>query len=129
MGVHCCCLHINYIVYKDFVRSMHIGSLDPTCAQIFRPVPLTVFEILGFNLKNKNDKKNCRNRPFAISPMLVVQFQPNFRCTYILTSAIMLWCQKWIITESKSQIKILECTGKMGQDLVHPYLQSTDKRY
>ena len=83
MGVHRCCLHVNYIVYKHFVRSLHIGSLDPTCVQYFRPVPLTVFEILGFNLKNKNDnndnKKNWRNRPFAISPMLVVQFQPNFR--------------------------------------------------
>ena len=57
MGVHCCCLHVNYIVYKHFVRSLHIGSLDATCVQNFRPVPLTVFEILGFNLKNKNDKK------------------------------------------------------------------------
>ena len=75
MGVHCCCLHVNYIVYKHFVRSMHIGSSDPTGVQYFRPVSLTVFEILGFKLKNKNDKKkNWRNRPFAISPMLVVQF-------------------------------------------------------
>ena len=97
MGVHCCCLHVNYIFYKQFVE-----SLDPTCVQNFRTVPLMVFEILGFNLKNKNNKKkNWRNRPFAISPMLVVQFQPNFRCTYILTSAIILWCQKWIITESE----------------------------
>ena len=71
MGVHCCCLHVNYIV---FVRSLHIGLSDPTCVQNLRPVPLTVFEILGFNLKNKNDKKNWRNRPFAISPMLMVQF-------------------------------------------------------
>ena len=47
--------------------------------QNFRPVPLTVFEIQGFNLKNENDnkkkkKKNWRNGLFAISPMLVVQF-------------------------------------------------------
>ena len=46
--------------------------------QNFRPVPLTVFEIQGFKLKNKNDKKkkkkNWRNGLFAISPMLVVQF-------------------------------------------------------
>ena len=45
--------------------------------QNFRPVPLTVFEIQGFKLKNKNDnndkKKNWRNGLFAISPMLVVQ--------------------------------------------------------
>ena len=90
------------IVYKHFVRSLHIGSSDPTCVQNFRPVPLMVFEIQGLKLKNKNDKKNWRNTPFAISPMLVVQFQPNFRCTYILTLAIILWCQKWIITESES---------------------------
>ena len=111
MGMHCCCLHVNYIVYKHFDRSLHVGSSDPTCVQNFRPVPLTVFEIQGFKLKNKNDndndkkknkKKNWRNRPFAISPMFAVKFSPNFRCTYILTSAIILQCQKWIITESKS---------------------------
>ena len=64
----------NYIVYKHFDRSLHVGSSDPTCVQNFRPVPLTVFEIQGFKLKNKNDKKNWRNGLFAISPMLVVQF-------------------------------------------------------
>ena len=102
MGVHCCCLHVNYIVYKHFDRSLHVRSSDPTCVQNFRPVPLTVFEIQGFNLKNKNKKKkNWRNRFFAISPMFVVQFSPNVRCTYILISPIILCCQKWIITESK----------------------------
>ena len=75
MGMHCCCLHVNYIVYKPFDRSLHIGSSDPTCVQNFRPVALTVFEILGFKLKNKNDKKkNWRNGLFSISPMLVFQF-------------------------------------------------------
>ena len=74
----CCCLQVNYIVYKHFDRSLHIRSSNPTCVQNFRPVPLTVFEILGFKLKNKNDK-NWRNRLFAISPMFVVQFSPNFR--------------------------------------------------
>ena len=105
MRVHCCCLHVNYIVYRHFVRSLHIWSLDPTCLQNFRLVPNTGFEILGFNLKNKNNKnkKNWRKRPFAISPMLVVQFQPNFRFTYILTSAIILWCQKRIVTENESE--------------------------
>ena len=45
------------------------------------------------SLKNKNDNDNdkkkmiWRNRLFAISPMFVVQFSPNFRCTYILTLA------------------------------------------
>ena len=105
--MHCCCLHVNYIVYKHFDRSLHIGSLDPTGVQNFRTVPLTVFEIQGFKLKNKNDndndnKKNWRNRLFAISPMFVVQFSPKFRCTYILTLATILQCQKWIITESES---------------------------
>ena len=111
MGMHCCCLHVNYIVYKHFDRSLHVGSSNPTCVQNFRPAPLMVFEIQGFKLKNKNDnndkkkknkKKNWRNRLFAISPMFGVQFSPNFRCTCILTSAIILWCQKRIITESKS---------------------------
>ena len=49
----CCCLHI---VYKHFGRSLHIGPLDPTCVQSFRPIPLMVFEILGFKLKNDDDK-------------------------------------------------------------------------
>ena len=66
------------VVYKHFDRSLHVGSSDPTCVQNFRPVSLTVFEIQGFKLKNKNDndkkKKNWRNGLFAISPMLVVQF-------------------------------------------------------
>ena len=62
------------------------------------------FEIQGLKLNNnkKKKQKNWRNRLFAISPMFVVQFSPNFRYTYILTSAIILWCQKWIITESES---------------------------
>ena len=55
MGVHCCCLHVNYIVYKHFDKSLHVGSSDLTCVQNFRPVPLTVFEIQGFKLKKKND--------------------------------------------------------------------------
>ena len=68
MGVHCCCLHINYIVYQHFDRLLHIGSSDPTCVQNFRPVPSTVCEILGFKLKKNNDnvnKKNWKNGPFA----------------------------------------------------------------
>ena len=103
--MHCCFLHINYIVYKHIDRTLHVESLDPTCVQNFRSVPLTVFEIQGFKLKNKNDnndKKNWRNRLFAISPMFEVQFSRNIRCTYILTLAIIWWCQKWIFTESES---------------------------
>ena len=79
MGVHCCCLRVNYIVYKHFDRSLHVESSDTTCVQNFRPVFLTVFEIQGFKLKNNNnDKKNWRNGLFAISPMLMVQFKRNF---------------------------------------------------
>ena len=75
----CCCLHVNYIVYKYFDKSLHIWVLDPTCVQNFRPVPLTVFEIQGLKLnkkkkKKKQKKKNWRNGLFTISPMLVVQF-------------------------------------------------------
>ena len=103
MGVHCC-LHVNYIVYKHFDRSLHVGSSDPTCVQNIRPVPLMVFEIQGFKLKNDNDndnKKNWRNRLFAISPMFVVQFSPNIRCTYILTLAIILQCQSGLSLKVK----------------------------
>ena len=75
MGMHCCCLHVNYIVYKHFDRSLHVGYWSLPVCKKFRPVPLTVFEIQGFNLKNENDKKkNWRNGLFAISSMLVVQF-------------------------------------------------------
>ena len=88
---HCTLGHRTLLVYK--ISDLYI--------------PLTVFEIQGFKLKNKNDnnndkKKNWRNRLFAIYPMFVVQFSPNVRCTYILTLAITLRCQKWIITESES---------------------------
>ena len=76
MGVHCCCLHVSYIVYKHFDRLLHVVSSDPTCVQNFKPVPLMGFETQGFKLKNENDneKKNWRNGLFAVSPMLVVQF-------------------------------------------------------
>ena len=51
-----------------------------TCVQNLTPGALTVFEILGFKLKNKNNNdKNCRNGLFAISPMFVVQLAPNLR--------------------------------------------------
>ena len=74
----CCYLHVNYIVYKHFDRSLHIWVLNPTCVQNFRPVALTVFEIQGLKLnkkkKKQKQKKNWRNGVFAISPMLVVQF-------------------------------------------------------
>ena len=69
-------------------KSLHIRSLDPTCVQIFRHASLSVFEILGFKLKNENDKKkNWRNRLFAIIySTFIVQFLG--RHNYILTLAI-----------------------------------------
>ena len=104
----CCCLQVNYIVFTHFDRSLYIWVSDPTCVQNFRPLPLMVFEIQGLKLnkkkkkKKKEQKKNWRIGLFATSPMLVVQFSPYFRYTYILTLAITLWFQKWIITESES---------------------------
>ena len=77
MGVHRCCLHVNYIVYKHFDKSLHVGSSDPTCVQNFRLVPLMVFEILGFKLKNENDN-NDKKMPFHFSKQLG---------TYVLHSA------------------------------------------
>ena len=68
----CCCLHVNYIVYKHFDRSLHIWVLDPTCVQNFKAVALTLFEIQGLKLNKK--KKNWRNGLFAISFMFVVEF-------------------------------------------------------
>ena len=69
----CCCLHVNYIVYKHCDRSLHIGALDPTCVQNFRPVALKVFEIQGLKLNNNNNnnnkkqnKKNWKSGLFAI---------------------------------------------------------------
>ena len=56
MGLHCCCLHTNYIFYKTIYRLLHVGSSDSIYVHNFRPVPLTIFEILGLKLKNKNDK-------------------------------------------------------------------------
>ena len=52
-----------------FDRLIHTKSSDFTCVQKFRPVPLRVFEILGFKLKkNDNDNiydiKNWRNGLF-----------------------------------------------------------------
>ena len=65
MELQCCFLQVNYIVYKHFERLLHVGSLDPTCVQKFRPVPLTVFEILGFKLK-KNDNRRIGEMDFLL---------------------------------------------------------------
>ena len=104
--------YLSFIMYNGsalllFTRKLHcLQHFDRSLHVDHWTVSLTVFEIQGFKMKNKNDndddKKNWRNRLFAISPMFVVQFSPNISCTYILTLAIILWCQKWIISESES---------------------------
>ena len=43
---------------NHFDRLLHIESSEATCVQNFRLKPLTVFDILGFKLKDKNDNKN-----------------------------------------------------------------------
>ena len=63
------------MVYKHFdspCMSGHRTLLVCKISDLY--IPLTVFEIQGFNLKNENKKKNLRNGLFAISPMLVIQF-------------------------------------------------------
>ena len=80
-------LHVYYIILTlECILILHI-----------------VVVVLVLNNKNDNDndnkkkkkknkkKKNWRNRLFAISPMFVAQFSPNFRCTYILTSSIPIY--------------------------------------
>ena len=64
-----CIMSISVVVFSKAT----IGITSSACRQ-FRPVPLMVFEIRGFKLKNKNDnndkkkkkkkkkKKNWRNR-------------------------------------------------------------------
>ena len=47
MGVHCCFLRINYIVYEQ-----------------------KVFKILGFKLKNKNDDNGKKNGEIDFLPNL-----------------------------------------------------------
>ena len=61
----CCCLQVNYIVYKYFDRSLHIWVLDPTGVQKFRPVPLTIFEIQGLKLSNKKKQKQKKKWIFC----------------------------------------------------------------
>ena len=73
------CIVVVYTYTTYFGRSVLIKSSDPTCVQNFRPASFTVFEILGFKLKNDDDEKKRRNGLFAISPMFVIQFSLNFR--------------------------------------------------
>ena len=41
----CCCMQVNYIVYRHFDRSrLHVGSSDPTFVPNIRPASLTVFD-------------------------------------------------------------------------------------
>ena len=66
-------------------------------------------------MKSENDNKVTRR----IGEMDFLHIShvsgPNFRCTYILTSAIILWCQKWISLKVKVQIGMFKCTGIMAK--------------
>ena len=53
MGVHCCYLHVNYIVYKVLDRLLHVGSLDPIYEQNFRPVLLRFLRYWDSNLRTR----------------------------------------------------------------------------
>ena len=59
-------MHYGNAFYKHFEKSLHVRSSNPTYVQNFRPVPLTVFEILA--KKNDNKKRNGHishvNSPF-----------------------------------------------------------------
>ena len=56
------CLKINYIVYTHFDKAVHIGSSDRMylCAKC-QTCTFTVFEILGFKLKSKNNNNKKEN--------------------------------------------------------------------
>ena len=68
--------------------------------QSFRFVLFTGFELQGSKLnkkkkkkKKKKKQKNWENELFVISPLLVMQFLPYFRCTCMLPIATILWQQ------------------------------------
>ena len=65
MGVHCCFLHINYIVYEQ-----------------------TVFEILGFKLKNKNDDNGKKNEEIDFLPYLPCKWSNSHQIIHIDLSYI-----------------------------------------
>ena len=50
------CLRYQDKHVKDVWQVAAHWVIDPTQVQNFRPASLTVFEILGFKLKNENDK-------------------------------------------------------------------------
>ena len=88
MGMHCCCLHVNYIVYKTFHKSLHVGSSDPTSVQNFRLVALTVFKIQGFNVTEEQERQQELEKWTFCH--ISHASGPKFRYTYILTLAIIL---------------------------------------
>ena len=44
----------------DVLLSM-AASHFPTCVEALKSIPVTIFEIQGFQLKNKNNKDNKKN--------------------------------------------------------------------
>ena len=62
---------------NNLIDTPHWVIAMATCLQNFRPATLTVFEILGFKLKNKNDKKKLEKYTFShishiCSPILTI---------------------------------------------------------
>ena len=55
---------------QAFCQATAHWVIGPYLCANFRPVPLTVFEILGFNLKNKSDNKKKRIGEIDLLPYL-----------------------------------------------------------
>ena len=101
--------------------------------QNLRSVPLTIFEIEGLKLnkkkkkkKKKKKQKNWRKWTFCHISHVSGPIQTNFYIhIHIDIGYHRLVLKSGLLLKVKVQIRILECRGIMGQDLVHPYIQST----
>ena len=75
MGVLCCCLHVNYIVYKHFDRSLHVRSSDATYVQNFRPVYSGTSEN-GPSLERTLPLERTVALPPFESPIILIHLNP-----------------------------------------------------
>ena len=121
--------YLSFIMYYGNALLLCTNILTDQCMSGHRTLlvyKLSDLYLLRFlRYRDSNQRTRMTTTKIIREIMFVVQFSPTFMCTYILTLAIMLRCQKWIIIESKSVNPKLKCTGIMGQDLVYPYIQST----
>ena len=93
----------------DMARSPFLQFLDPTYVQKFRLVPLTVFEILGFKLKNKNDKKKWTFCHISqVSGAILTKFYVHINIDLSYHPVL----SKVDYNLVKVEIGIFECTGK-----------------